>query len=138
MRLITRGLGYGLCSFSVSVAITLILYKFSVIHELPPDIRPLHILYAVIIAPLFEEFIFRFIPIKLTEIFTKRKSILWSVVVLSSILFGVAHGSWYNIFIQGPSGIILSVAFLRGGYFTSVAAHATHNGITLLIINLGF
>lgn len=89
---------------------------------------------AVTIAPLLEELIFRFVPIKLTQRFTKNKKILWLVIICSSVLFGLEHASWHNIFAQGIAGLILSAAFLRGGYWLAVLAHFFHNSFLMLII----
>ena len=93
-------------------------------------------MWVVVFAPITEELIFRFIPIRLTKYFLEGRgsftAILWTIIVVSSIVFGYAHGLWINIFIQGISGIIFSCAFLRGGYVCSVTAHATHNASIIL------
>ncbi|MBI2637469.1 MAG: CPBP family intramembrane metalloprotease, partial [Candidatus Sungbacteria bacterium] len=70
----------------------------------------------VVLAPFFEEFVFRFLPISFTRLVTSNVMVLWSVIIIASILFGRAHGSWWNVFAQGVGGIIFAFAFLRGGY----------------------
>ena len=81
----------------------------------------------VVLAPFIEEVLFRFLPIKGIKLITDSKNILWIAVVLVSILFGSLHGSWHHIFIQGASGVIFSLTFLRGGLVSSVTAHAFTN-----------
>lgn len=87
----------------------------------------------VIFAPLIEEFAFRLLPIAVIMVLTNNKTALWVVIIISSVIFGYIHGAWYNIFIQGVSGVVLSLAYLKGGYVSSVTAHATHNGVLYAI-----
>ena len=92
------------------------------------------IISLVVVAPLSEELLFRYLPIRITQRFNARKWVLYLVIIVSSIIFGYVHGSWHFIFIQGVGGLILSSAFLRGGYASSVTAHAVHNIICLLLV----
>mgnify|MGYP001610078592 CR=1 FL=1 len=91
-------------------------------------------LLMVVVAPITEEFFFRWVPIRGIDLITKNKLILWIIIIVSSAGFGILHGSWHNIFIQGVAGIIFSLAFLKGGYLSSVTAHATYNSIIIATI----
>ena len=97
--------------------------------------RPLYLfLLIVVLSPPAEELLFRFAPIRITGLITKNKYILWSVIILVSLLFGAVHGSWHHIFLQGISGIIFSVAFLRDGLMSSTVAHASTNFVIYLLM----
>lgn len=61
---------------------------------------------------MMEELIYR-APLVLVAHFS-RPLIIPSILV-SSVLFGWAHGDWTNIFVQGVDGIIFSVVFLKCG-----------------------
>ena len=102
------------------------------------DIPLWHIIIIItggmIFAPLIEEFIFRFIPIRIVQRYSQNKVVLWSVIVVVSALFGKLHGDVSQIAINGSGSIILSIAFLRGGYISAVIAHMTNNTIALLLI----
>ena len=90
----------------------------------------------VIIAPTIEELFYRWLPIKAISLITKNKSALWIVIIISSAGFGISHGSWHHLFLQGMVGIIFSIAFLKGGYPSSVVAHSTHNFMLFILIYL--
>ena len=67
------------------------------------------------------------------------------IAVIGSILFGLAHGHWYNVLIQGVYGLAFSAIYLkcgglRGkfltGTFCSTAAHAMLNTLMFLLAAL--
>lgn len=62
-----------------------------------------------------EELIFRTLPFALGLFFYKysRYSFLFFGFIISFLLFGVAHGNWQNIFMQGIVGGILFVWFWK-------------------------
>lgn len=96
------------------------------------------VLLALILAPLWEEFYYRFLPIYLFQKLGADKTTLWLIIVVSSIVFGLSHGSWHNIFVQGLAGLVFSMAYLRGGFWMAVFAHSFHNFLSLgqlLILN---
>lgn len=85
-------------------------------------------LFAIIAYQLFvEEIKFRFLPLFFaTEIAKKIKFrfLIPLTAVASSVLFGWMHGSnlkggWVFIFIQGATGLILSVVYLKCGGMTN-------------------
>ncbi len=82
-----------------------------------------------IIAPLMEEPIFRWIPMlllsfvlmrlyrtsKLDEerFFKVEKYALLILTIVTSIVFGWVHGNYLNVFIQGVSGLVFMLIYLR-------------------------
>ncbi len=98
------------------------------------------ILYITVLAPLVEESIFRWVPIRLTKFFTDSKVVLWSVVVIFSIIFGSLHGDPASMLIAGVAGLLLSNVFLKGGMISSWTAHTFFNsvGVTVALIHMYF
>lgn len=97
----------------------------------------------------FEEIIFRFTPIFLARTFLgKFFGASWGILIVAlvaSVLFGLVHGSPHNIYVQGVSGMLYSLLFLKcGGFqdhwgkatFVSTTAHFIRNGILALIVLL--
>ena len=93
-------------------------------------------------APLFEETIFRFVPLTITLFFTKRPSVVITVVVLFAALFGAIHP--YDTIGQiqvAIGGLVNGIVFLKCGglqnrvikaWLCSVATHSTVNLFLLL------
>lgn len=92
-------------------------------------------LYNVALLPmcaLIEEVLFRWLPMILffvgLGIFVKKSKAndetkskvekygVASIVIISSIIFGFVHGNVFNILIQGVSGVIFSMFYLRTLY----------------------
>ncbi len=98
------------------------------------------ILYIIILAPFVEEVLFRWIPIRTTRFFTNNKIILWSIIIVSSIIFGSLHGDPIAMLIAGIAGLVLSNVFLKGGIISSFTAHTFFNfvGISVVLIHLYF
>ncbi len=89
---------------------------------------------AVIKAPIREEIIFRFAGITALLYFTG--SIFWAIAI-TSVCFGLIH-LYQGItpaLITIIGGVILAFAFLTGGLFASIVAHATYN---LFVVSLRF
>lgn len=87
-----------------------------------------------------EEIIFRVIPLMLAIGLQGSPKTVLFVAGISSVLFGLVHGSWHHVFIQGAGGMFLSCVFLKCGgfnkkYFKATAAStATHflfNGLLI-------
>jgi len=83
--------------------------------------------FAVIFAPIWEEAVFRYAPLKI--IGSVNQSLTWPIVVITSIVFGLLHGGVNNILIQGFGGFVLAYVFIKNGwdYKWSVAYHALWN-----------
>jgi len=133
------GLNFGIINLITAIiaaCIFLILTQLGITSE-PSEIltyedfnRPIFLFFLVVLlVPPVEEILFRFVPIEGIKLITDSKRVLWITIILVSILFGSLHGSWHHIFIQGGSGVIFSLAFLRGGLISSVTAHALTNFI---------
>lgn len=104
----------------------------------------------VVIGPVLEEIVYRFIPIgipvyliwKLTRDRFARVDIyiLSIILVVVSVYFGYIHGNWGNVLVQGPAGILLGLVFLKMSYYgerifrdlvASTIVHMTFNGFAL-------
>ncbi len=98
------------------------------------------IFMGLVFAPLVEEAVFRMLPLALVEKWSKTQ-IHAVVIVVCGIVFGYAHGSPLNIFIQGFVGMMLGFLYLKNGprqlssYFSCVAVHASYN-FTMLAISV--
>lgn len=82
-----------------------------------------------IIAPLMEEPLFRWIPMLLLSFvlmrlymtsridkerfFSIEKYALLVLAIVTSIIFGWVHGNFLNVFIQGVSGLVIMLVYLR-------------------------
>ena len=128
------GICYGWWALVVSVfgVIVSVIFGINLRPTASPRIDILEVVLALIAAPFIEELAFRFLPTKLTRWLTKNEKILWIVVLISSVLFGIAHGRG-NLLVQGSSGFVFSLAFLKGGYWSSVSAHVMLNAIVLVL-----
>ncbi|MCP4520971.1 MAG: CPBP family intramembrane metalloprotease [Cytophagales bacterium] len=89
------------------------------------------VLFYIPFAALIEELIFRMLPfvfINLTsgfKLFKFLKGRYLEIVILSSIIFGYAHGGFINIFIQGIGGFGLYLVFLKTQTSTNSTTLAT-------------
>lgn len=97
-------------------------------------------LATLILAVFVEEVIFRVAPLTLATLLCKSPQTVLLVAGASSVIFGLVHGSWHHIFIQGVAGILFSCVFLKCGGFSkkyvkataaSVATHFLVNGILI-------
>lgn len=101
-------------------------------------------LLGITIAPVLEELFFRLIPLCLVgEIFKRNLHHLLATAVVSSLAFAYVHNifggldiGWMRILLQGVSGLILSLVFLKCGgmnrryfkaYCASVITHTLFN-----------
>lgn len=92
----------------------------------PYDV-PVYLFLGCLIAPLWEELVFRYAAIEIG----KKFDLVLPVVCISSIIFGWGHGyGGQSVFIQGVYGFILSWSYLnakRLPYLVTVAAHMMWN-----------
>jgi len=85
----------------------------------------------VLVAPLAEELLFRGLLYRLA----RRSWGPWPAAVVSALAFGLVHGEPWYLF--GLVGLGMWLAFLyesTGSLLMPVVAHATHNGISLLLM----
>lgn len=100
----------------------------------------LYFLGACVIAPFFEEACRAGICQVCTD---KRGEMRWFFVIFATsfFLFGILHGGYANIFIQGALGLLLARLWFRQGksllwqYLSMVAVHAAYN-FSVLTVNL--
>lgn len=93
---------------------------------------------ACIMAPLWEECVFRYSVIKFGQTLDQLKviwgaSTLLPLILTSSIIFGILHGSVINILIQGFLGAAFCWLYLKNNnsYWSVVAAHAIWNFLAI-------
>jgi len=99
--------------------------------------------FQLLFLALVEELIYR-APLLLLNLAGQGRvncSALLLAVVLS-VMFGVDHGNWQNIFIQGFGGLLYCLLFFKAGgisgnFFRAITAttgmHFLHNGVIALI-----
>lgn len=81
-----------------------------------------------IFAPLWEELLFRYVPIQIVNASNNASKLMLPVVIGSSILFGLAHGGPLNILTQGVGGLFLSYLYIKyESYWLNVLSHALWN-----------
>lgn len=120
---------------------------FSVLHQATksPQASFWVLLFLVCaVAPTVEEMLFRDWPltrVQAVSILDPAKTLinsrhLVSTVFFSSIIFGLLHGSVFNLFIQGIGGLVLCWLFLKNknSYWSVVLVHAAYN-ITVTIVS---
>lgn len=93
--------------------------------------------YACTIAPLCEELVFRVAPLKFISAVAPK--LLWTAVLMSSIIFGLVHGyGWHNVLNQGVTGFFFAVIYIRTNYnyWAAVAAHSIWNFMAFLVYGL--
>jgi membrane protease YdiL (CAAX protease family) len=89
---------------------------------------------ACIFAPLWEEAVFRYFPIRWAY---SMGNMLTPMLVMSSMIFGLMHGSILNILFQGVGGLIISWVYLKNGsYWWAVLSHALWNIMIIFAIPL--
>jgi membrane protease YdiL (CAAX protease family) len=91
-----------------------------------------------ILAPLWEELAFRYGPLRISKVLGKETLI--PTMLVSSIIFGLGHGSVDNILIQGVAGFVLCCLYLKNNYsyISCVITHASWNLLVAYILPLFF
>lgn len=93
--------------------------------------------YVCIIAPLWEELYYRYVPIAISRAFNHK--ILMPILIFSAVNFGLGHGdNVYHLFIQGVMGMVLSWVYIKNGYsyWSSVTLHFLWNLFILIMMFL--
>ena len=81
---------------------------------LPGYNPPYSLWLTLVIAPLWEELVFRVAPIKLAQVF--GPDTLWPIILISSALFGWGHGGVEGLIFQGVMGVIFCVLYIKNNY----------------------
>lgn len=87
-----------------------------------------NILGALIFAPLFEELVYRYAPIKIAK--DLGGALIIPVILISSALFGWGHGNGIiSVIFQGMLGFFASVLYIKNGhsYWSAVFLHFLWN-----------
>lgn len=94
----------------------------------------LMVLALVVLAPLGEELLFRGLLLRALV----RKMRFWPAAMLSSALFAAAHADAYLLWPRAlalvATGMVLAWVYRKRGYWASVTAHATVNGIASIAL----
>jgi len=80
------------------------------------------LIYACIIAPIFEEFIYRGAVLRSLEKYGR-----WFAILVSAILFGMMHGNFYQIFMAIGVGIILGYLATEYSIKLTIILHMINN-----------
>lgn len=103
--------GFAIIYFWVLLVVTFLDFLNTPAQVITPQVS---FFFSCIMAPLWEEVIFRLMPITLARRFDER--LLPIVVVSSSIIFGIGHGyGIVSILIQGMMGFIFACTYLKNG-----------------------
>ena len=104
---------------------------FIISDETSPWMRAYFFLLAVVLAPLFEEILFRGI---LLPALAKRFGATASVVAVS-VLFAGIHGHVPSLVPLFVLSAALCLAYIRtGSLATNIAMHAVFNGVTVTLL----
>ena len=80
------------------------------LNEFAMDSNPIKILFMVVLAPLFEEYVFRKQIIDRTRIYVEK-----TAVFLSALTFGLFHANLFQFFYAFLVGWIFAYAYIRSG-----------------------
>lgn len=86
------------------------------------------VMYACIIGPVFEEFIYRGAVLRSFEKYGR-----WFAILISSILFGLMHGNFYQIFMAIGVGIILGYLATEYSIKLSILLHIINNTLVTVL-----
>lgn len=96
------------------------------------------IVVMVLIAPLLETFIFQTAVIRTFRGYTWVKRWPWAPYLLSAVVFGVAHGGGYQLFIVTFAvGLVLAYGYYLAypgevrAFAVIASAHAIHNAVAV-------
>ena len=87
----------------------------------------LTIALTIFIGPFFEEVVFRLLGISFLNIFMPT----FMSVIITSILFGLAHNQFPLNVISGIMGVVLAIIYLEYGVIASFITHGLQNGLVL-------
>lgn len=95
---------------------------------------------ACILAPLWEEVVFRVLPIQILKKTNTLDSLGPYVIVACSAIFGVIHGGDENVFIQGVLGLLFSYVYIKNdfSYKSAVLCHMLWNVFVIFILPFSY
>ncbi len=111
-------------------------------------------LFSCVSAPAWEEAVFRRLPINLAQVLERISNasdkiqgierqkipIVVPLIFVSSIIFGILHGSVLNILFQGFGGLTLSYVYVKcnNSYWSSFFSHALWNFSLIFLLPILF
>lgn len=134
--------------------LSLVLFLYSVIgvldqvEEMEPigvEIASVGFLVTILLISVYEELLFRIIPLWLAFKFAFTPGGLIMVALITAIGFGYIHGGPHNILIQGIGGFFYAILFIKyasGGKrifeasIVVIVAHTIFNGLIGLLLIL--
>lgn len=136
LMFLTTVIGFPLREIKVAIASN---FTVSVIEQIFRHNLRLELFLACFLAPLWEESVFRYTAIRFAQFCDSLMGKSWMllpIIFLSSILFGILHGSAINILFQGVSGLGFCWLFLknRNSYWSVFAVHALWNLLVIFVI----
>jgi membrane protease YdiL (CAAX protease family) len=118
-------LEFGLNSIGLTAASAL--ENLEILNQSTPSM----IIYTCIIAPIFEEFLYRGAVLRSFEKYGRKFAIL-----VSAILFGLMHGNFYQIFMAAGIGIILGYLATEYSIKLTIILHMINNTFVELTTQL--
>lgn len=91
-----------------------------------------NLFFMVIVAPIWEETLFRHIPFAIGRKYFSK--CIPEIIIGSSIIFGWVHGDVSNIVVQGFLGLTMWFVYLKLGLRYAMISHAFWNLICFLNI----
>ena len=104
------------------IGISIINSESSVLDEVMDKNAIVGILVIAVLAPIGEEIIFRGIGLGILEMYDKK-----SAIIITSLLFGICHGSLLQSVSATIGGIVLGYVCLEYGLIYSILIHAINN-----------
>lgn len=84
------------------------------------------VFYSFIFAPIWEELAFRYAPIELAKVIGE-KALLPTIVGMSCFFGWIHYSNPESVLLQGVIGFILSIVYIKNGYWWGVLLHAMYN-----------
>ncbi len=124
-------------SYSLNAILNAIPIPKEILHQYSQSMEPMFtktdavtLLSVVVVAPILEELLFRAIPIRQFSRILPR----WVAVILSSLLFGVAHGDIIQSCYATALGLLLGLIYVRyGSVLPSILFHIGFNAAAYLL-----
>lgn len=96
------------------------------------------IFLACIMAPLWEEVVFRKFPLDVIKA-SKKEELLIPTMLFTSVIFGLGHYGVPSLLIQGVGGFVMSAVYIKNGfsYWSSCFMHFLWNASLMFgVLNL--
>ena len=160
-----------LAAFAINILWVILIFAVFVV-IMPRWVNPIHfrvpktfpsaddIFFTVLMAPLWEELAFRYVPYRIAQWFellmrkidyllldkkllskhlpvTANFALMIPIMVCATLIFGWGHGNGtISLLIQGVGGLLLSIVYIKNNYsyWSSVTLHAMWNTLCYFIV----